>query len=133
MFGGGRVRRRVLRSVPTWLPTRVPGLRTRGRRQAFVLVRRYLQEALRASSRHRGRPGRARGISLVRGSGVAVTYTKRAVMAVMLLAWGAFLGWMAISGSIARYLGPRTYWVAWFGAATLLLAGAVTAVHSIRS
>lgn len=62
-----------------------------------------------------------------------MSYSKRTVMATTLLAWGAFLTWMAASGSIARYLGPRTYWVAWFGAVTLLLAGAMTALHAFRS
>lgn len=60
-------------------------------------------------------------------------YSKRAVMAGILLAWGAFLGWMALSNTMARFLGPRTYWVAWFGAIALLLSGAVTAFHGLRS
>lgn len=59
-------------------------------------------------------------------------YTKRMLTAAMLLAWGGFLMWMVVSGSIARFLGPRTYWVAWFGAATLSLAGLMTALHAIR-
>lgn len=54
-------------------------------------------------------------------------------MAAILLAWGAFLAWMAISNTMARFLGPRTYWVAWFGAATLLFSGAITALHALRS
>lgn len=62
-----------------------------------------------------------------------MTYSKRAVTAKMLLAWGAFLLWMAMSGTMSRFLGPRTYWVAWFGAATLLLTGAITGLHALRS
>ena len=60
-------------------------------------------------------------------------YTKRAVMAAMLLGWGAFLAWMAISNTMARFLGPRTYWVAWFGAAMLLMSGFVSAIHAARA
>ena len=60
-------------------------------------------------------------------------YTKRAVTAGMLLGWGAFLAWMAISNNMARFLGPRTYWVAWFGAAMLLVSGFVSAVHAVRA
>jgi uncharacterized repeat protein (TIGR03943 family) len=59
--------------------------------------------------------------------------SKRAVTALVLLAWGAFLAWMAISNTMARFLGPRTYWVAWFGASTLLLSGLITALHALRS
>ena len=59
--------------------------------------------------------------------------TKRWLMAVLLLAWGAFLAWLALSDTIARFLGPRTYWVAWFGAAALLVAGVVTAAQAVRS
>ena len=62
-----------------------------------------------------------------------MNYTRRAVMAVMMGGWGAFLLWMAVSGSMSRFLGPRTYWVAWFGAVTLLLAGAITGLHALRS
>lgn len=60
-------------------------------------------------------------------------YTKRAVTASILLAWGAFLAWMAISNTMARFLGPRTYWVAWFGASALLFSGTITALHARRS
>ncbi|MEA2451296.1 MAG: hypothetical protein QOG04_6 [Actinomycetota bacterium] len=60
-------------------------------------------------------------------------YTKRGVMAVILLAWGAFLAWLAISNTMARFLGPRTYWVAWFGAIALLLSGTITTFHALRS
>ena len=60
-------------------------------------------------------------------------YSRRLVTATMLLFWGGFLLWMALSDSMTRFLGPRTYWVAWFGAATLLLTGAITGLHAIRS
>jgi uncharacterized repeat protein (TIGR03943 family) len=60
-------------------------------------------------------------------------YSKRAVTSGVLLAWGAFLGWMAVSGTMARFLGPRTYWVAWFGATALLLSGTVSSLHAIRA
>lgn len=62
-----------------------------------------------------------------------MTYSKRAVMAMMLSMWGAFLLWMALSGTMTRFLGPRTYWVAWFGAVTLLLTGAITGLHALRA
>lgn len=51
----------------------------------------------------------------------------------MLLGWGVFLGWMAVSNTMARFLGPRTYWVAWFGAAALLLSGTITALQATRA
>lgn len=54
-------------------------------------------------------------------------------MATMFLAWGAFLTWLSASGAIARFLGPRTYWVAWFGAVTLLIVGVATLVNAVRS
>jgi len=54
-------------------------------------------------------------------------------MATVLVGWGSFLLWMALSGTMSRFLGPRTYWVAWFGAVTLLLTGAATAVNAFRS
>jgi uncharacterized repeat protein (TIGR03943 family) len=54
-------------------------------------------------------------------------------MAAVLLGWGLFLGWLAVSNTMARFLGPRTYWVAWFGTATLLISGSVTAVYATRA
>ena len=54
-------------------------------------------------------------------------------MGAVMAGWGAFLLWMAVSGSMSRFLGPRTYWVAWFGAVMLLLAGTVTALQGLRS
>lgn len=54
-------------------------------------------------------------------------------MAAIFLGWGSFLLWMALSGTMSRFLGPRTYWVAWFGAVTLLMAGAATALNAFRS
>jgi uncharacterized repeat protein (TIGR03943 family) len=53
-------------------------------------------------------------------------------MAAVLLGWGLFLGWLAVSNTMARFLGPRTYWVAWFGTATLLASGVVTGVFAVR-
>jgi uncharacterized repeat protein (TIGR03943 family) len=40
---------------------------------------------------------------------------------------------MATSNTMARYLGPRTYWVAWFGAFTLVVSGLATALYALRS
>jgi uncharacterized repeat protein (TIGR03943 family) len=54
-------------------------------------------------------------------------------MATVLLVWGVFLAWMAASNTMARFLGPRTYWVAWFGAVALLIAGGMTALHALRA
>ncbi len=36
--------------------------------------------------------------------------------------WAAFFLWLGLSGEVTRYLGPRTYWVVWFGAVLLALA-----------
>lgn len=62
-----------------------------------------------------------------------MSFTKRWVMAATLFGWGAFLLWMALSNTMARFLGPRTYWVAWFGATTLLVSGLTTGWHALRS
>jgi putative membrane protein len=43
----------------------------------------------------------------------------RAARASMLTAWAAFFGWLLSTGEVARYLGPRTLWVAAFGAVAL--------------
>lgn len=36
--------------------------------------------------------------------------------------WAAFFFWLGLTGEMTRYLGPRTYWVVWFGAIALTLA-----------
>jgi putative membrane protein len=46
----------------------------------------------------------------------------RITRALALAAWAAFFWWLALSGEMTRYLGPRTYWVAWFGAIVLSAA-----------
>ena len=46
----------------------------------------------------------------------------RALRALVLGAWAAFFVWLIASGEIYRYIGPRTYWVVWFGAAALIAA-----------
>lgn len=46
----------------------------------------------------------------------------KGLLAVALLAWAGFFAWLAVSGEMTRYLGPRTYWVVWFGAVVLGLA-----------
>jgi uncharacterized repeat protein (TIGR03943 family) len=43
--------------------------------------------------------------------------------AAALLAWGAFLTWLWLSGRAATYIGPRTAWVVPFGAVALLGSG----------
>lgn len=37
----------------------------------------------------------------------------------VLAAWTAFFVWLIASDEMYRYVGPRTYWVIWFGAAAL--------------
>ena len=49
--------------------------------------------------------------------------SRRSLIACVMGAWGVFLLWFAWTETMARFLGPRTYWVAWFGAFGLLLAG----------
>lgn len=51
--------------------------------------------------------------------------SRRLVRAVVLSLWALFFWWLAIGGEMTRYLGPRTYWVAWFGAIVLSLAAGV--------
>ena len=50
---------------------------------------------------------------------------RRALRAAALASWAAFFAWLWLSGEMSRYLGPRTYWVIPFGAATLTLAAAL--------
>lgn len=59
--------------------------------------------------------------------------SRRFVVALVLTIWGGFLTWFAASATMARFLGPRTYWVAWFGAGGLLVAGSVSLFGAIRS
>lgn len=47
---------------------------------------------------------------------------RRLTRGLVLAAWAAFFWWLAVGGEMVRYLGPRTYWVAWFGA--IVLTGA---------
>lgn len=54
--------------------------------------------------------------------------TRRTLIASVVTAWGGFLAWFAASNTMVRFLGPRTYWVAWFGAAGLLSAGVVSLI-----
>lgn len=54
-------------------------------------------------------------------------------MGIVMTVWGVFLLWIGASGAMTRFLGPRTYWVAWFGAAGLLVAGAFTTLQAVRS
>jgi putative membrane protein len=48
----------------------------------------------------------------------------RLVRAAVMLTWCAFLAYLWLGGGMVRYLGPRTYWVAAFGALALGGAGA---------
>lgn len=59
--------------------------------------------------------------------------SRKFVVAVVLTIWGGFLAWFAASGTMARFLGPRTYWVAWFGAGGLLLAGTASLFGAVRT
>lgn len=50
---------------------------------------------------------------------------RRLLRGLALAAWALFFWWLAIWDEMTRYLGPRTYWVAWFGA--IVLTGAAAA------
>jgi uncharacterized repeat protein (TIGR03943 family) len=54
-----------------------------------------------------------------------MTLDVRSLRLVVLGAWAACLGWLAASGDVARYLGARTVWVAWFGTVALVVAWAL--------
>ena len=54
--------------------------------------------------------------------------TRASLIATVVTAWGGFLAWFAASDTMVRFLGPRTYWVAWFGAAGLLGAGVMSLI-----
>jgi uncharacterized repeat protein (TIGR03943 family) len=47
--------------------------------------------------------------------------------------WSGVFAWLWLSGEMTRYLGPRTYWVAPFGALALVGAAAVTAAGARRA
>jgi uncharacterized repeat protein (TIGR03943 family) len=50
---------------------------------------------------------------------------RRLLRGIALAVWALFFWWLAIGDEMTRYLGPRTYWVAWFGA--IVLSGAAIA------
>lgn len=50
----------------------------------------------------------------------------------VLAVWAGFFLWLGLSGEVTRYLGPRTYWVVWFGTIVLALA-ALSHALSLRS
>lgn len=60
-------------------------------------------------------------------------FDRRAVRAGALGLWSLVFAWLWLSGEMTRYLGPRTYWVAPFGAVALGVAAVVTAVPARRS
>ncbi len=47
--------------------------------------------------------------------------------------WSLVFAWLWLSGEMTRYLGPRTYWVAPFGAVALAGAAMVTAAGARRA
>ncbi len=49
--------------------------------------------------------------------------SRRAILirTVVVGVWAAFFTWLIVTNEVARYLGPRTYWVAWFGMIVLWL------------
>ena len=49
----------------------------------------------------------------------------RAARALVLVAWAGFFAWLWFTGEVARYLGPRTYWVVPFGIIVLIGAASV--------
>lgn len=57
---------------------------------------------------------------------------RRVLRGSVMALWAGFFVWLAVSGEVVRYLGPRTYWVVWFGAAVLGLS-ALFHVLTIRS
>jgi uncharacterized repeat protein (TIGR03943 family) len=59
-----------------------------------------------------------------------VTLSHRTARLVVLVAWTGLLGWLNLSGEVARYLGPRTSWVVAFGAIVL---AAVTVIYALWS
>jgi putative membrane protein len=50
----------------------------------------------------------------------------------LLTAWAMFFIWLWVTGEMARYLGPRTYWVLQFGA-IILAAAAIAHLLALRS
>jgi uncharacterized repeat protein (TIGR03943 family) len=54
-----------------------------------------------------------------------MTGGRRALRAAVLVVWAGFFGWLWITGSMTRFLGPRTYWVVAFGTIACSAAGLV--------
>ena len=55
-----------------------------------------------------------------------------ALRGTVLAIWAGFFLWLGVSGEVTRYLGPRTYWVVWFGTSILVLA-ALSHAFSLRT
>ena len=53
----------------------------------------------------------------------------RALRTTVLAIWAGFFVWLLLSGEVNRYIGPRTQWVVYFGAAALIVA---TIAHVMR-
>jgi len=62
-----------------------------------------------------------------------MTIHPRVARTIVLLAWAGFLGGIWFTGETARYLGPWTWWVVPFGAATLAAATLASGVSALRS
>jgi putative membrane protein len=56
----------------------------------------------------------------------------RTLRVIVLTSWAVFFVYLAVSGDLARYLGPRTYWVVFFGA-IVLVAVAIAHLSAPRS
>lgn len=73
------------------------------------------------------RPGAVRASSHRHG------FDKHSARAGALGLWSLVFAWLWLSGEMTRYLGPRTFWVAPFGAVALGGAATVTAAGARRS
>jgi putative membrane protein len=51
-----------------------------------------------------------------------MTFDRKAVWTLVLIAWSGFFTWLWVSGETVRYLGPRTAWLVPVGALTLAAA-----------
>lgn len=60
-------------------------------------------------------------------------FGRRTAMAAAMGLWSLVFAWLWLGGEMTRYLGPRTYWVAPFGALALGGAAAVTAAGARRA
>ncbi|MFN2389724.1 MAG: TIGR03943 family protein [Actinomycetota bacterium] len=58
--------------------------------------------------------------------------TRQRLHLVVVAAWAVFFVWLIATGEIVRYIGPRTKWVVWFGAAALIATGIALAVVARR-